>query len=128
MIILCFDVACSFFCWWDFHSLEKKTFFRKLFQGYQTFAPETIEFRLLKNQTKWPIELWTLKREMETDDNHITMRESFSLDQNIQFIEYTEILHFYIHIFTSILWRELLVSSQEKMLSSTSIFVTMSTF
>ena len=28
---------------------------------------------------------------METDDNHATMRESFSLVQNILFIEYTDI-------------------------------------
>ena len=26
-----------------------------------------------KNQTKWPIEIWTLKQEMETDGDHTTM-------------------------------------------------------
>ena len=31
-----------------------------------------------KKQTKWPIELWTLKQEMETDDDHANMRERFS--------------------------------------------------
>ena len=60
-------------------------------QGHQKFAPETIEFPLSKNQTKWPIELWTLKREMETDDDHATITESFSLVKNIRFIEYTDI-------------------------------------
>ena len=64
---------------------KQKHFFRKLFQGHQKFAPETIEFLLSKNQTKWLIELWTLKQEMETDDNHVTMM-SFSLDQNTHFI------------------------------------------
>ena len=42
-----------------------------------------------KNQTKWPIELWTLKQEMETDDDDATIRESFSLVQSILFIEFT---------------------------------------
>ena len=30
---------------------------------------------------------------METDDDHATMRESFSLVQNILFIGYTNVLH-----------------------------------
>ena len=60
------------------------------YQGHHRLAPETIEFPLSKNQTKWPIELWTLKREMETDEDHATMRESFLLVQNILFIEYAE--------------------------------------
>ena len=60
-------------------------------QGHHRFAPETIEFPLSKKQTKWPIELWTLKQEMETDEDHTTMRESFSLVQNILFIKYTDI-------------------------------------
>ena len=55
------------------------------------FAPETIEFPLSKNQTKLPIELWTLKREMETDEDQATMRESFLLVQNILFIEYNDV-------------------------------------
>ena len=54
-------------------------------QGYQEFLTETIEFPLSKNQTKCPIEVWTLKQEIETDDNHATMRESFSLFQKILF-------------------------------------------
>ena len=60
-------------------------------QGHQKFAPETIEFTLPKKQTEWPIELWALKQEMETDEDHVTMRESFSLVQNIVFIEYTNV-------------------------------------
>ena len=28
-------------------------------QGHQEFPPETIESFIKKNQTKWPIELWT---------------------------------------------------------------------
>ena len=60
-------------------------------QGHHSFAPETFEILLSKNQTKWPIELWTLKQEMETDEDHATMRESFSLVQNILLIEYTDI-------------------------------------
>ena len=44
-----------------------------------------------KKQTKWPIELWTLKQEMETDDDDATIRESFSLVQSILFIEFTDI-------------------------------------
>ena len=51
----------------------------------------SIEFPLSKNQTKWPIELWALKQEMETDEDHATLRESFSLVQNILFIEYTDL-------------------------------------
>ena len=35
---------------------------------------------------KRPIQLWTLKQEMETDDDHATMRESFSLVQDIVFL------------------------------------------
>ena len=46
-------------------------------KGHQKFTPETTEFPLLKKQTKLPIELWTLKQEMETVDNHATMRKSF---------------------------------------------------
>ena len=53
------------------------------------FAPESIEFPLSKNQTKWPIELWTLKQEMEIDEDCATMRESFSSVQSKLFIEYT---------------------------------------
>ena len=41
--------------------------------------------------TKWPIELWTLEWEMETDEDHATMRESSSLVQNLLFTEYTDI-------------------------------------
>ena len=51
-----------------------------------------LRFRYQKKQNKWPIELWTLKQEMETDEDHATMRESFSLVQNIIFIDYTDIL------------------------------------
>ena len=46
----------------------------------------------LQKQTKWPIELRTLKHEMETDDDSATMRESFSLVQNMLLIDYTDIL------------------------------------
>ena len=35
-------------------------------ERHQEFTPESIEFPLSKKQTKWPIELWTLKKEMET--------------------------------------------------------------
>ena len=45
----------------------------------------------IKKQTKWPIELWALKQEMETDDDHATMREIFSLVQHILFIDCTDI-------------------------------------
>ena len=51
-------------------------------------APATIQFPLSKKQTKLPRELETLKQEMETDDAHATMRESFSL---VQKIEYTDV-------------------------------------
>ena len=75
------------------YSISKLTISSEIptFQGHHRFAPETIEFPLSKNQTKWPIELWTLKQEMETDEDHATMRESFSLVQNILFIEYTDV-------------------------------------
>ena len=53
---------------------------------------DTIEVPLSKNQTKWPIEFWTLKQEMETDEDNATMWESFSLVQNILFIEYTDVI------------------------------------
>ena len=49
-----------------------------------------------KKRTKWPIELWTLKQEMETNDDHATKRESFSLVQNIGIHE---------HIFCSFVWK-----------------------
>ena len=42
---------------------------------HQEFPPKS-EFPLSKNQTKWPIELRTLKQEMKSDDDHATMRES----------------------------------------------------
>ena len=54
-------------------------------------AGKKVMTTLSKNQTKWPIELWTLKQEMETNDDHATMRESFLLVQNILFIEYTDV-------------------------------------
>ena len=44
-----------------------------------------------KNQTKWPIELCTLKQELETDDDDATIRERFSLVQSILFIDITDI-------------------------------------
>ena len=34
----------------------------------------------------------TLKQEIETDENHATMRESFPFVQNIHFIEYTDVI------------------------------------
>ena len=37
------------------------------------------------------MELWALKQQMETDEDHATMRESFSLVQNILHIEYTDL-------------------------------------
>ena len=42
-------------------------------QGHKEFPPETIEFPLSKNQTKRPIELCTLKQELETDDDDATI-------------------------------------------------------
>ena len=36
-----------------------------------------------------------MKQEMETDDDHATMRESFSLVHNILFIDYTDVLPAY---------------------------------
>ena len=39
-------------------------------QEHQNFTPETVEFALSKNQTKWPIKLWTLKQEMETTNDY----------------------------------------------------------
>ena len=41
---------------------------------------------VIKNQTKCYVEFWTLKQKMETDNDHATMRKSFSLIQNILFI------------------------------------------
>ena len=49
-----------------------------------------------KKRTKWLIELWTLKQETETDDDHATMRESFSLVQKIGT---------HAHIFCSFVWK-----------------------
>ena len=63
-----------------FHKDTRRSLKKLLSLGYQ------------KNQTKWPIELLILKQEMETDDDHATMRESFSLVQNIHFIDNTDIL------------------------------------
>ena len=68
-------------------------------QGHHEFPPKTIE--LLSNYwvpaidqkpNQMAIELWTLEQEMETDDDQATLRESFSLVQNILFIGYTNIL------------------------------------
>ena len=54
--------------------------------GYQNFAPSQIykdimssiqkllSFRYQKSQTKWPIELWVLEQEMESDEHHANMR------------------------------------------------------
>ena len=48
--------------------------------------------RAKPNQTKWSIELSTLKQEMETDDDHATMRETFSLVQKILLIGPTDLV------------------------------------
>ena len=45
---------------------------------------------------KWLKEILTLKQEMKTDDDDATMRESFSLVQNILLNEYTDI--FPVHV------------------------------
>ena len=45
---------------------------------------------VIKNQTKCYVEFWTLKQKMETDNDHATMRESFSLAQNILFIDHLD--------------------------------------
>ena len=44
--------------------------------SHPEFPPETIKSLLSKDQTKWPIELQTLKQEMKSDDYQATMRES----------------------------------------------------
>ena len=44
-----------------------------------TSLQRLLSFCLSKKQTKWPMELRTLKQEMETSDDHATKRESFSL-------------------------------------------------
>ena len=63
--------------------------------SHPEFPPETNMFLLSKDQTKWPIELQTLKQEMKlkSDDDHATKRES-----NL------------VWFFDNRLWRELLVS------------------
>ena len=40
-------------------------------------SPQKLVKLFYKKQTNWPVELWALKQEMETDDDHIIMRESF---------------------------------------------------
>ena len=71
--------------------LRSPAFFRLQLFGYIVYKDTSSSLKKLsKNQTKWPIELWTLKQEMETDEKHATMRESFLLVQNILFIEYTD--------------------------------------
>ena len=79
-----------------------------------------LSFRYQKNQTKWPIELWTLEQEMETDDDDATIRESFSLVQSILFIDFNDIKKngwklwgnyaIWFGFFDNGLWRELMVS------------------
>ena len=49
-------------------------------KGNRSSIQKLMSFRY---QTKWPIELWTLKQEMETDDDHAARRESFLLVQNL---------------------------------------------
>ena len=44
--------------------------------SHPEFPPKTIKSLLSKDQTKWPIELQTLKQEMKSDDYHATMREN----------------------------------------------------
>ena len=47
-----------------------------------------LSFPYKKNKTKkWPIELWTLKQEMETGDDSVTMRESFTM-HIVYFVKY----------------------------------------
>ena len=75
---------------------------------------------------------------METDEDRATMRESFSLVQNILFIEYTDVFPAHVHenmveklwkpdaiwfvFFDSVLWRELVVSLAKLLVSTTGIF------
>ena len=47
-------------------------------QEHQNFTPETVEFTLSKNQTKWPIELRTLKQEVETTNDTVQPWEKAS--------------------------------------------------
>ena len=55
-------------------------------QGHQDFPQESIEFTQSKKTTKWPIELWTLKQEM---DSPATTRESFSFSGKKILYRYT---------------------------------------
>ena len=48
---------------------------RQIKEYHQEYPPETIQFPLSNNQTKWPIELWSTEQEMETNEDDATMRE-----------------------------------------------------
>ena len=100
-------------------------------QGHQEFPPETIEFPLSKNQTKWPIELCTLKQEMETimkpwEKAYHWSRIYFSLtrltyllliNRKIWLKSYGKLCNL-ICFFDNGLWKELLVSLQYKEMKS----------
>ena len=51
-----------------YHDKDTRISFQKL-----------LSFLYIKKTKKWPIELWTLKQEMETGDDSVTMRESFTM-------------------------------------------------
>ena len=71
-----------------------------------------LSFRSQKKQTKWPIELWTLKQEMESDDDPATMRESFSLVSLVGKCAWKDAVYYAIWFafFDNTFWEELLVS------------------
>ena len=66
------------------NEFPKFDFCKTVFCSSMTRTPQ-VTSRNYWNQTKWPIELWALKQERETNDDHATMREGFSLVQNIFF-------------------------------------------
>ena len=97
---------------WVWYIISSHWYRKCGWQGHQEFPPETIEFPLSKNQTKWPIELWTLKQEMESDDDPATMRESFSLVSLVGKCAWKDAVYYAIWFafFDNTFWEELLVS------------------
>ena len=62
------------------------------FTDIRSSLQKPLDYRYQSYKIKWLKEILTLKQEMKTDDDDTAMRESFSLVQNILFIDYTDVL------------------------------------
>ena len=65
---------------------------QRKFMDIRSSLQKPLDLLYQNYEIKWLKEILTLKQEMKTDDDDATMRESFSLVQNILFIGYNDVL------------------------------------